>query len=140
MRRFWLWAASTLGVLAASIALVAFYKYWQSWAAYETGSRNSSGTPPNYNYWSGFGSVFPWGMGALVILARLTYQHAKATNCHTHGCWRIGSLPVGQYKTCRKHHAESTGAKVDIEHLKVHHRLANRKRLRDAGYNTNEET
>lgn len=139
MRRILALTAAVLACIAGTAALVAYYRYWQSWASYETGSRNTAGTPPNYNYWSGFGSVFPWGMGILTGMWTRVYQNARSRNCHTHGCWRLGSYPVGDYTVCKRHHREVTGAKVDVAHLKVHHHLHRRKRLLDAGYKTKDE-
>ena len=93
-------------VIAGCVILAIMYRSWQSWAAYETGSRNTDGTPPNYNYWSGFGSVFPWGMGILVTLLAVFYHNLRKHNCHAKGCIRIGRYPVDgtPYTTCRKHH------------------------------------
>jgi hypothetical protein len=88
------------------VLLSVYYADWQPWAAYETGSRNTPGTPPNYNYWSGFGSVFPWGMGILVTLLVLVYRNMMKHTCHVKGCVRIGRYHVAgtPYVTCRKHH------------------------------------
>ena len=124
MKRYWI-AVVILTILSCA-ALAALYKYWQGWLAYETGSRNTGGAPPNYNYWSGFGSVFPWSMGIIAALVHNGYVNARKSNCHTHGCWRIGSLPVGDYKVCRKHHLLTTGTRVTVEHLHEHHLLHHR--------------
>jgi hypothetical protein len=142
MRHRVLWTIGLLIVLTTSVAAVDLYHYWQAWAAYETGSRNTAGTPPNYNYWSGFGSVFPWSMTLFAGVWSFVYQNAKHKNCHTRVCWRLGSFPVGDppYTVCRKHHYEATGTQVTIEHLKVIHHLHKRKRLLDAGYKTKDES
>jgi hypothetical protein len=141
MRKILLWVLAFIVLTAACVALAATYRYWQSWLAYETGSANSSSVVPNYNYWSGFGSVFPWSMDTAVALWIIAWHHIKARNCHVHGCLRIGSLPVGDppYLVCKKHHWEVTGAKIDVQHLKVIHHLHKRKRLLDAGYTTKAE-
>lgn len=109
-----------VAVVAVCAALAAWYHDWQSWAAYETGSRNTAGTPPNYNYWSGFGSVFPWGMGIVAGLWTRVYQNARARNCHTHGCWRIGNYPSGDYRVCKRCHFEVHGTHSTIEHIRDH--------------------
>jgi hypothetical protein len=119
VRRFWPLLLAVI-VILGSAALVYWFHTWQSWAAYETGSRNTPGTPPNYNYWSGFGSVFPWSFGVITGILGLLYQHARKANCHTHGCWRVGSYPAGDYTVCKKHHREVHGTHPTIEHLKAH--------------------
>jgi hypothetical protein len=106
---------------AIVVALIQFYPDWQHWIAYETGSANTSSSPPNYDYWSGFGSVFPWSMGTLGSLLALIWVHTKKANCHTHKCLRIGSYPVGDYKVCKKHHFEATGSHPTIEHIREHY-------------------
>jgi hypothetical protein len=62
-------------------------------------------------------------MGILATLVVLAYQHVRKMNCHAHGCWKIGTLPVadGGYKVCKKHHREITGSQPTVEHLKAHH-------------------
>jgi len=117
-------AAVTAGAVVA--ALVAWYSGWQHWAARETGSLNTPGTPPNYNFWSGFGSVWPWSMGVLVTLLLLAYHALRRNNCHVHRCWRIGTHPVadGSVVTCGYHHAKITGRprRLTVEHLRQLHR------------------
>jgi hypothetical protein len=108
-------------VAVAVVALIAFYPVWQHWAAVRTGSSNTPGTPPNYNYWSGFGSVFPWEVGFIIGTLTFAYQHGKKTNCHTHGCWRIGSYPVDNYRVCKRCHYRVTGTHPTVEHLQGRH-------------------
>ena len=103
------------------VVLIQFYPVWQHWIAYETGSSNTQGTAHDYNYWSGFGSVFPWSMGTLGSLITLIWVHTKKANCHTHKCLRIGSYPVGDYKVCKKHHLEVTGTHPTVEHIQHHY-------------------
>lgn len=114
-----IWPALTTLLTAV---LIVFYSGWQHWLAVHTGSLNTSGTPPNYNYWSGFGSVFPWSLGILAGLWTYVYQHTRVINCHTHGCWRLGSYPVGSYKVCKRCHKRVTGKHPTIEHLREVHR------------------
>jgi len=77
----------------------------QHWLAYETGSENTAGAPPNYNFWSGFGSDL--GEATLIAAVLGTF---KKHNCHTRWCWRIGHhafkdpLTGVEYNLCRKHH------------------------------------
>jgi hypothetical protein len=104
------------------------------WMLHVSGSDDVSG--PEYGWWSGFGSVFPWSMGILAGIWTHAVQNARKSNCHTHGCWRIGSYPVGDsnYKVCKRCHFKITGVHPTIEHLRFHHQVAVRKRLRDAGF------
>jgi hypothetical protein len=71
----------------------------QHWLAVHTGSSNTSGTPQNYNFWSGFGS----DLGEVTLLAAvvgLYYKH----NCHQRRCWRISRHMVNGTPWCNKHH------------------------------------
>ncbi len=86
------------------------YHLVQHWLAYMTGSLNTSGTPPNYNFWSGFGSdigEITLVAGTAAIIAGLWHK----LNCHNEKCWRLGIHHVagGEYVVCRKHHNEITG-------------------------------
>lgn len=107
------------------VLLIAFYHDYQPWLSLTTGSRNNGSTPPNYNYWSGFGSVFPWSMGIIGAILTHTYISARARNCHVDRCWRIASHPVakGEFTTCKRHHRQITGHpdKLTVEHLRRHH-------------------
>lgn len=108
--------------LLTVVILALTYHLWQPWVALHTGSQNNSSTPPNYNYWSGFGSVFPWSMGVFTGIWTSVYQKSRKENCHAHGCWRIGSYPVEDYRVCKKHHNEVKGTHPTIEYLKEVHR------------------
>jgi hypothetical protein len=119
-----IWSTVTILIVGGSVSAGAWYGSWQHWLAHQTGSLNTTGTPPNYNYWSGFGSVFPWSMGILATLMIGVYHGWRHKNCHTHGCWRIGSFPVaGGYRVCRKCHSSITGhEKMTVEKLTTLHR------------------
>lgn len=126
MRRF----LGYLGVVvfvAFLFVTVQYYHGWQHWAAYETGSLNTPGTPPNYNYFSGFGSVFPWELGIVVSIWIWIAAHYRLNNCHVDRCPRMGRYPVagGHYKTCRRHHPEShvRHSKVTFEHIQALHAI-----------------
>jgi hypothetical protein len=121
-------AVAVLTVLVEDVAPI------HNWVLHVSGADDVSG--PEYGWWSGFGSVFPWSMGILVGIWTHTIKMALKNNCHTHGCWRDGSYPVGDYKVCKRCHFKITGGHPTIESLKVHHHFAQRKRLRDAGYPT----
>lgn len=109
----------------SAVVLAAFYHDWQHWAALKTGSYNTPGTPPGYNYWSGFGSVFPWEVGFVVGIWTGVVQRSRRSNCHVHRCWRAGDYPVGSYRVCKKHHFEVQGAHPTVEHLQEHYQSVN---------------
>jgi hypothetical protein len=74
----------------------------QHWLAYMTGSQNTSGAPPNYNFWSGFGS----DLGEVAILGGLV-TWARHANCEVHGCWRLGRHQTAAgHRVCRRHHPD----------------------------------
>lgn len=111
-------------IVAFTVVTALHYGQARSWAAVHTGSSNLTGVTPNYNFWSGFGS----DLGEYVIVAGVgtgLYHAARRRNCHAHGCWRIGNLPVGDppYRVCKKHHFEITGSKPTIARLKQHHQV-----------------
>ena len=83
----------------------------QHWLAYMTGSENSSGAPPNYNFWSGFGS----DLSELALAGGLLGMVRKY-NCHAKWCWRIGRHPVEgtAFVVCRRHHPEGKPTAADI--------------------------
>lgn len=80
----------------------------QHWLSYMTGSLNTDGTPPNYNFWSGFGS----DLGEVALFGAVLGGYKKH-NCHQQHCWRIGRHIVDGTPWCNKHHAAAreTGAK-----------------------------
>jgi hypothetical protein len=92
------------------------YHLIQHWLAYMTGSLNTPGAPPNYNFWSGSGS----DLGEITIIAGLIAVYRKH-NCHVLRCWRLARLPVPgtPYVTCRKHHPHGapTAEQVVADHL-----------------------
>jgi hypothetical protein len=117
--KFWIIAALAIvgaTVFGLSIEMVAPV---HAWVLHVSGSDDVSG--PEYGWWSGFGSVFPWSLDTLVALWLIVWHHYRTNNCHVKKCPRLGHYPVGQYKVCKKHHAEATGDEVTMEHLKAHH-------------------
>lgn len=131
MRRL-LWVAGFILLTFLGVTAVFLYHDWQAWATHYTGADDTAG--PIYGYWSGFGSVFPWSLDTVVALWVIVWHHYKRMQCHEEKCWRIGTLPVGQYTVCKRHHHEATGDRLTIEHLRFHHKIATRKRLIDAGF------
>lgn len=89
-----------------------WYHIVQHWLAYMTGSENTSGAPPNYNFWSGFGS----DLGEVTIVGAMLAVFKKH-NCHTRWCLRIGRHEFTDpstgviYLLCRRHHPGHSGAK-----------------------------
>jgi hypothetical protein len=71
----------------------------QHWLSIHTGSLNTPGAPPNYNFWSGFGS----DLGEVTLLAAVLGMYHRH-NCHAKRCWRIGKHVVDGTPWCSKHH------------------------------------
>lgn len=82
----------------------------QHWIAYMTGSQNTSGSPPNYNFWSGFGS----DIAEVTIIIGLISVYKKH-NCHLRWCWRLAHHKLAdpvtgiEYMLCRSHHPDHPG-------------------------------
>jgi hypothetical protein len=89
----------------------------QHWLAYMTGSLNTSGAPPNYNFFSGFGS----DLGEVTIVAALATMYKKHS-CHQRWCWRFAhydlTSPDGSiaYRLCRAHHPAHPGRRQLTRH------------------------
>lgn len=90
-----------------------WYHVMQHWLAYMTGSENTAGAPPNYNFWSGFGS----DLGEATLVAALLGVFKKH-NCHTRWCLRFGRHEFYDpksgiaYNLCRKHHPDHPGSRA----------------------------
>jgi hypothetical protein len=91
------------------------------WLAYMTGSLNTAGAPPNYNFWSGFG-------GDLAIIGALLWAPVvllRKHNCEVHRCWRIGRhATAAGHQVCRVH---NPGGPLTAAAVKDHHRRALRR-------------
>ena len=74
----------------------------QHWLAVHTGSSNEPGSPPNYNFWSGFGS----DLGEVTIVGALLAVYRRHV-CHEHRCWRISRHVVDGSPWCNKHHGKA---------------------------------
>jgi len=99
------WLAGLLGV----VLLVVFWRFGvQHWLTVHTGSSNTAGTPPNYNFFSGSGS----DISELAIVGAVLGAYRKS-NCHQPGCWRIGRHHVDGTPWCDRHHGGARGAKGD---------------------------
>lgn len=63
-----------------------------------------NGNSPFYLFYSGIFAVLVFAGGQ----AWNGYLNARKSNCHEHGCWRIGRLPVEgtPWHVCRRHHPD----------------------------------
>ena len=122
-----LWFLGIVILVVVVAVTVQYYHAYQPWVAIHTGSLNNSSTPPNYNYWSGFGSVFPWELGLFASVGAFLITHYRLNNCHIEKCVRLGKYPAagGHYKVCRKHHPDShvRNKRVTFEHVQYAHAL-----------------
>jgi hypothetical protein len=103
----------TLAILAA--LAVTWRMGTQHWLTYHTGSQNTPGSPPNYNFWSGFGS----DLGEYAIVASLAGHLAlvwRQRTCHRYWwCWRHPHYPLEgtPYMLCRRHHPDDIPSVAD---------------------------
>lgn len=89
----------------------------QHWLAYMTGSLNTSGAPPNYNFWSGVGS----DIGELAMFGWLA-TFLRRHNCEVHRCWRLGRhATAAGHVVCRRHHPDG---KLTAGHVAQRHQEA----------------
>ena len=67
-----------------------------------------------YGFWSGFGS----DVAEFAIVGAL-YASVRKHNCHVHGCWRVGRLPVDgtAWTVCRKHHPDNPPRAEQLQRL-----------------------
>jgi hypothetical protein len=96
----WLKRSVKWSPVIALALLIAFWRLGvQHWLAVHTGSANTPGSPPNYNFWSGFGSDVQ-ELTLLGVVAGMWHH----VNCHDPGCWRIGRHKVDGTPYCNRHH------------------------------------
>jgi hypothetical protein len=120
MRRLWIVIA--IGLVA--LAIIWWFTDGQHWLAIQTGTCPTrgdcnTGAGPHYEYWSGFGSVFPWSLLTLGGIASIFVAQIRHLNCHEHGCPRIGRFSVagGEFKYCGKHHPDWKGKHPTRDHI-----------------------
>ena len=95
-------------LLLASGVLAAAWYAWHPvvhWIAYATGSYNTSASPHNYNYNSGFGSIIEPPLITLAGVVALFWWHHQ---CHVGGCfWYARRVTAAGDRACWKHHPEN---------------------------------
>jgi hypothetical protein len=101
-------AAAVLGVPF----LVAWYEQVRRWGAVHTGSLNSPGTPPNYDFFSGFGSIIlPPLLNGLAVGAVFWWHH----QCGVTGCyWYARRKTAAGEPACWRHHPEHRRTAADL--------------------------
>lgn len=111
----WLSRAAKRGLTwAPVIALALLVIFWrlgvQHWLAVHTGSSNTPGTPPDYNFFSGSGSDLQE-----LTMAGIAAGMWHHINCHEDGCWRIGRHKVNGTPWCNKHHEDARARNTESE-------------------------
>jgi hypothetical protein len=109
----WLKRAAKWAPVIALALLVVFWRYGvQRWLTVHTGSSNMPGTPPNYNFFSGSGSILlPW-IGQGLIVGLLFWWHNQ---CGVHGCyWYAQRTTAAGDRACRRHHPNQRPTVEDI--------------------------
>lgn len=96
-------AAKWLPLIVLALIVIFWRMGVQRWLTVHTGSENTPGSPPNYNFFSGSGSdlseVTLLGLVASFVLG--AWHHV---NCHEPGCPRIGKHKVDGTPWCTRHH------------------------------------
>lgn len=104
-------AVFTAALLGLS-ALAIWHGQARRWSAVHTGSVNTPGTPPDYNFFSGFGSIIlPPLLNGLAVAAVFWWHH----QCHVSGCWWYArrTTAAGE-RACWKHHPRPRRTAADI--------------------------
>jgi hypothetical protein len=84
----------------------------QHWLAVYTGSSNTPGTPPNYNFNSGFGSILIPLAVQLAVFGAAFWWHNQ---CHVDGCyWYARRKTAAAERACWKHHPHQRRTVEDI--------------------------
>jgi hypothetical protein len=100
---------SALLILLGVLTLIITWRMGtQHWLGYHTGSLNTPGSPPNYNFWSGFGSDLGEYTIAAGLLGHLVTSWRTHT-CHRYWwCWRAPryALDGTPFCLCSKHHPD----------------------------------
>lgn len=115
-----------VGIVGIFLLLLALGLWWQTiivHASQETGTSDSASRA--YDYWSGFGSVFPWSLAILggIVAA---YRHHS---CHVKGCPRLGKPVEGTpYAACPRHHPAHDGDKRGVAVEEIHRAFHERRK------------
>jgi hypothetical protein len=95
--------AKAAPVIALLLLIVTWRMGTQRWLTVHTGSENTPGSPPNYNFFSGSGS----DLGEVTLVVAVVSFVLGAwhhVNCHESGCPRIGRHKVDGTPWCNRHH------------------------------------
>lgn len=117
MRRF-RWPFAWLVLAGAIAAAAAWYDQWRRWTAAHTGSINAPGTPPEYNFFSGFGSIIlPPVLNGVAVGAVFWWHH----QCGVHRCyWYARRVTAAGERACFLHHPDKRRTVRDVHD--AHHR------------------
>jgi hypothetical protein len=111
----WLRWLLPIAALVTLICVVIWHDLIVHWLTVHTGSSNTSGAPPNYNFWSGFGS----DLGEVALFGAIIGGWRKI-NCEVKGCPRIGRHKTAAgHSVCRHHHPEGAPTHSDV--IRAHH-------------------
>jgi len=114
--------------------LPAFLLHWR-WGAVHTGEcpvqgSCDTGAGPYYQYWSGFGSVWPWSLAVIATGATVTSAYLRKHNCHVTGCWRMAhydwddpATPGVIDRVCWRHHPLKQNRGISREDWRRRHHL-----------------
>lgn len=107
--------------IAAAAAAGAAWFWWhpiEHWIAYATGSYNTPGTPHNYNFNSGFGSVILPPVITVAGAGVLMWWHHQ---CHVSGCWWYARRQTAAGdRACWRH---NPGRRLTADELRRRHHL-----------------
>lgn len=91
----------------------------QYWLSRQTGSLNTPGTPPNYNFFSGFGSIILPPLLNGLVLAAVFWWHNQ---CGVTGCyWYARRKTAAGERACFLHHPHK---KRTVEEIHTAHHAA----------------
>lgn len=100
-----------------------WWTFWH-WFQVQTGTIIPPTGSREYNFWSGWGSVFV--LPLLITLGHYIVDRFTHT-CHVPGCYRKGKHQIagGRYTVCTKHHPDTPDDGLTLEHIQSIHRKFN---------------
>lgn len=103
-------------VIAGAVWLAMYWQPVMVHLSQWTGTSESASR--SYNYWSGFGSVWPWNLAILGGIIALVRHHT----CAHRPCWRIGRhVTADGHKLCHRHLAMPISA-LELPEVHEDHR------------------